>query len=144
MTTPPTTSHATDVEDVVRRYYAIVSDLSSTEDELRPLLAPDVRVTEHPNAITPRGATRDLEATIAGFQGGKALLREQAFEVREVLVAGERAAVRARWRGVVGVDAGPYRAGQELVAHVAALLTVRDGVVVDHETFDCYEPLDQR
>jgi hypothetical protein len=23
---------------------------------------------------------------------------------------------------------------------VAALLTVRDGLVIEHETFDCYEP----
>ena len=127
----------------MRRYFATVSSLSSTEDDLRALLAPGVRMTEHPNAITPRGAVRDLEAALAGFRSGKALLREQVFDVHEVLTAGDRAAVRATWRGVVGVDAGPYRAGQELVAHVAALLTVRDGVVVDHETFDCFEPLQQ-
>lgn len=53
----------------------------------------------------------------------------------------QRAAVRATWRGVVGVDAGPYRAGQQLIAHMAGLLAVRDGVVVEHETFDCCEPL---
>lgn len=137
--TPPSQAP---VEEVVRRYYAVVADLSSTEDDLRPLLGPDVRVTEHPNAVTPRGAVRDRAATLAGFGSGKALLREQSFDPHEVLVHGERAAVRATWRGVVGVDAGPYRAGQVLVAHVAALLTVRDGVVVDHETFDCYEPLE--
>ena len=129
------------VQDVVRRYYAIVSDLSSGEEDLRALLDPGVRVVEHPNAVTPRGATRDLEGTLAGFAAGKALLREQVFDVHEVLVDGERAAVRATWRAVVGVDAGPFRAGQELVAHVAALVTVREGVVVAHETFDCYEPL---
>ncbi|MDR7275730.1 nuclear transport factor 2 family protein [Catenuloplanes atrovinosus] len=128
------------VESVVRRYYAVVSDLSSTEDELRALLSPGVRVTEHPNALVPAGAVRDLEATVAGFRSGKALLREQVFEVHEVLSDGPRAAVRATWRGVVGADAGPFRAGQELVAHVAALLTVDDGRVLAHETFDCYEP----
>jgi ketosteroid isomerase-like protein len=129
-----------DTEEVVRRYYAVVSDLGSTEDELRALLSPDVRVVEHPNAVTPLGAVRDLQATLTGFRAGKSLLSEQDFEVREVLTAGERAAVRAAWRGTVGVDAGPYRAGLELVADVAALLTVRDGLVVDHETFDCYQP----
>lgn len=129
------------VEGTVRRYYEVVSDLSSDEESLRAMLAPDVRVTEHPNVITARGATRDLDATIAGFRAGKGLLLSQDFDVHEVLTSGERAAVRATWRGVVGVDAGPFHAGQELVAHVAALLTVRDGLVVEHETFDCYEPL---
>ncbi|MFB9445577.1 nuclear transport factor 2 family protein [Dactylosporangium vinaceum] len=129
-----------DVESVVRRYYAVVADLSSTEHDLRALLSPDARITEHPNAVTPAGAVRDRAGTVAGFRAGKALLREQSFDVHEVFSAGPRAAVRATWRGVVDVDAGPFRAGQELVAHVAALLTVRDGVVVDHETFDCYEP----
>lgn len=127
-------------EDVVRRYFAIVSDLRSGEDDLRPLLATDVRVTEHPNLVTPAGAVRGLEQTLAGFAAGKRLLREQSFDVHEVLVDGERAAVRATWRGVVGIDAGPFTAGQELKAHVAALLTVRDGQVAEHETFDCYEP----
>lgn len=125
----------------MRRYYATIEDLSSTEDDLRPLLAPGLRVREHPNAVTPLGAERDLAETLRGFDRGKALLREQVFDVHEVLTCGERAAVRATWRGVVGRDAGPFRTGQELVAHVAALVTVRDGQVVEHETYDCYEPL---
>jgi ketosteroid isomerase-like protein len=129
-----------DVEAVVRRYYATVADLGTTEDDLRPLLDPRLRVVEHPNAVTPRGAVRDLAGTLAGFRAGKALLREQAFELHEVLTAGERAAVRATWRATVGVDAGPFRAGQRLVARIAALLGVAGGRIVDHETFDCYEP----
>jgi ketosteroid isomerase-like protein len=133
-------SSDTDVESVVRRYYATVADLSSTEEDLRALLSPGVRVVEHPNAVTPAGAERDLTAVITGFRAGKALLQEQAFEVHEVVSSGPRAAVRATWRGVVAADAGPLRAGERLVAHVAALLTVRGGVVVEHETFDCYEP----
>jgi ketosteroid isomerase-like protein len=137
MTIPVSTN---DVGAVIRRYYATVGDLSSTEDDLRPLLSDQVRVTEHPNAVTPHGARRDLDATLTGLRAGKVLLREQAFEVHEVLTSGQRAAVRATWRAVVGMDAGPFRAGQRLVAHMAGVLTVRDGVVLEHETFDCYEP----
>jgi ketosteroid isomerase-like protein len=136
-----TATPGADVESVVRRYYATVADLGSTEDDLRRLLDPRLRVVEHPNPVTPRGAVRDLEETVAGFRAGKALLREQDFSVQEVLTSGERAAVRATWRGTVGTVAGPFRDGQELVAHIAALLTVRDGRIVDHETFDCYDPL---
>jgi ketosteroid isomerase-like protein len=129
-----------DVEEVVRRYYRIVSDPSSSEDDLRSVLAADVTVTEHPNALIPTGARRDLAQTLEGFRRGKALLREQVFDVHDVIAAGDRAAARVTWRGVVGTSAGPFREGQRLVAHVAAMLTVRDGTVVEHETFDCYEP----
>lgn len=138
MTTVQSTGPGT--ESVVRRYYAVVSDLASDEDDLVPLLAESITVVEHPNAITPGGAERGLAETLAGFRAGKALLREQHFHIHEVIVSGERAAVRATWNGTVGVDAGPYRAGLRLHAEVAALLTVRDGKVVRHETFDCYEP----
>ncbi|MGC0369054.1 nuclear transport factor 2 family protein [Microbacterium sp. SLBN-111] len=132
----------TDVESVVRRYYAVVSDLSSAEDDLRHVLASDVSVIEHPNALVRSGARRDLAQTLEGFHRGKALLRAQTFDVHDVLVQGDRAAVRATWTGVIAHDAGPFRAGQELVAHVAATLVVRDGLIVEHETFDCYEPFD--
>lgn len=129
-----------DVEEVVRRYYRIVSDLSSGEEDLRAVLAPDVVIVEHPNALVPAGAMRDLAQTLEGFSRGKALLREQEFTVHDVIVDGDRAAARATWRGVIGASVGPFHEGQELVAHVAAMLTVRDGAIVHHETFDCYEP----
>lgn len=140
MTSEPTIAQVSDVESTVRRYYDVVADLSSGAEDLQPLLAPDLRITEHPNPISPSGAVRDREATIQGFLAGKNLLREQRFDIHEVVVDGERAAARLTWRGVVGVDAGPLSAGQELVAEIASFLTVREGQIVDQQTFDCYHP----
>lgn len=134
------TSPTTDVEDVVRRYYDVVGDLTRSEEELAALLHPAAVVVEHPNPVTPAGARRGVAESLAGFRAGRTLLSEQAFDVHEVIVTGERAAVRARWEGTVGRDAGPFAAGDRLTAHVAAFLTVRDGQVLGHETFDCYEP----
>jgi len=130
-----------DAAALVRRYLEVVADLDSTADALLAVLHPDVRVTEHPNAISPRGAVRDREAVVAGFLAGKRLLAEQAIEVHEVLVSGERVAIRATWRGTIGLDAPALPVGSELVAHIAAMLTVEDALIRDHETFDCYEPL---
>lgn len=143
MATPAPQPPADDVEATVRRYYSVVADLNTTEGDLRPLLDPRRRVVEHPNAVTPHGASRDLEATVAGLRAGKSLLSQQTFEVHEVVSSGRRAAVRATWRGTIGIDAGPYRKGQQLHAHVAALLSVEAGRVLHHETFDCYEPFDR-
>jgi ketosteroid isomerase-like protein len=129
-----------DPADVVRRYFETVADLGSSPDALRDVLDRDVRITERPNAINPRGAARDRDGAIAGFLAGKQLLARQTMDILEVLVSGDRVAVRATWRGTVGHDAGGLSAGAELVAHIAAWLTVADGRVVEHETFDCYEP----
>jgi ketosteroid isomerase-like protein len=137
MQIPLDDSHST--EEIVRRYYAIVSDLSSSEDDLRSVLSPDVVVVEHPNALVRSGARRNLAETLDGFRRGKLVLSEQRFDVHEVLTDGDVAAARATWRGVIGIDAGPFRAGQALIAHVAAIIRVRRGLVIEHETFDCYE-----
>ena len=135
-----TASQVTDPASVVRRYYEVVGDLGSSAEELLALLHPDVRIVEHPNPISPRGAVRDRDATVEGFLAGKRLLSGQTFELHELLVTGDRVAVRATWRGTVGKGGGRLDAGTEMVAHIAALLTVTDGLIRDHETFDCYEP----
>ena len=66
--------------------------------------------------ITPCGAVRDRDAVVAAFLAGKRLL-------------------------AVGQGAPSLPAGTELVAHIAATLTVKDGTVREHQTFDCYDPL---
>lgn len=129
-----------ETEDVVRRYYAVVADLDSTEDGLRELLDPSATIIEHPNPVTPAGAVRSVEQAIHAFQAGKRLLSDQTFTVHEVVVDGERAAVRATWTGTVAQDAGPFTAGTVLTARIGGFLTVRDGRIAEHETFDCYEP----
>jgi ketosteroid isomerase-like protein len=129
-----------DVEDVVRRYFAVVADLASTEDDLRALLAPDAELVEWPNSISPSGHRRTADETVAGFQSGKALLAAQSIEVHDVLVMGERVATRSTWRGTVGIEAGSLKPGDELVAHMAGFITVRDGMIAEHQTYDCYEP----
>jgi ketosteroid isomerase-like protein len=129
------------VDHLVRRYFAVVADLASTEDDLRALLDPDVLIVEHPNAVNPHGSRRDLKATIAGFHAGKRLLRHQQFDIHEVLAVDDRAAIRATWKGTIGTITGPYRPGHQLVAHVAALVTFQDEQIVRHESFDCYDPI---
>jgi ketosteroid isomerase-like protein len=126
---------------VVRRYFAIVADLGSSADGLREVLDPSVRITERPNAINPRGVVRNRDAAVAGFLAGKDLLATQEIDLHELAVSGDRVAVRATWRGTIREGAGALAPGAQLVAHIAAWLTVADGRVVAHETFDCYEPL---
>ena len=126
---------------VVRRYFAIVADLDSPANALLEVLHPDVRITERPNPMSPRGAVRDREAAVAGFLAGKQLLTAQSIELGELLVSGDRVAARATWRGTIAHGSELLPAGSELVAHISGWLTVADGRIREHETYDCYEPL---
>jgi ketosteroid isomerase-like protein len=126
---------ADDPRPVVERYYATVSDLKASPEALRELLHPDLRIVEHPNAIHPQGTVRDRDEAVAAYEEGKAMLSEQSFVLDEMLVSGDRVAVRATWRGTLA-------AGARLEAKVAAFLTVSDGRIVEHETYDCYSPMD--
>ena len=47
---------------------------------------------------------------------------------------------RMTWRGTMAIDAGPLRAGTQLVAHVSQHTTIRDGRIFRTESYDCYEP----
>jgi ketosteroid isomerase-like protein len=118
-----------------------VADLRSSPEALDEVLHAAVRVIERPNAINPRGTVRDRDAVIAGFLARKRLPATQTVEVLELLVSGDRVAVRATWRGTIGEGTHAFAADTELVAHVAAWLTVADGRIQNHETFDCYKPL---
>jgi ketosteroid isomerase-like protein len=129
-----------DAVAVVRRYYEVVADLGSSEDDLREVLHPEVQIHEHPNAISPSGSVRDRDQAVAAFAAGKTFLSEQSFDVHEAFSSGDRVAVRATWRATLSHTAAGIPAGHELVAQVAALLTVKDGKIRRHETFDCYEP----
>jgi ketosteroid isomerase-like protein len=126
-----------DAAEIVRRYFAIVADLGSSQDEFEAVLHPDIRVIEHPNAMNAKGAVRDRDHMVEGFLAGKQLLTTQAIDVHELVSDGDRVAVRATWRGTTGD-------GTELVAHIAGWLTVADGRIREHETFDCYEPFTPR
>jgi ketosteroid isomerase-like protein len=133
-----------DPASIAKRYFEIVADLSSPPDALETLLHRDVRIIERPNAMSPHGAVRDREAAIAGFRAETRLLATQRIDLHEVLVSGHRVAVRATWRGTISEGTERLPAGTQLVAHITGMLTVVDGLIREHETFDCYEPLPGR
>jgi ketosteroid isomerase-like protein len=126
---------ADDPRALVERYYASVADLNGSPEALRQLLHPDLRIIEHPNAIHPQGTVRDRDEAVAAYEQGQSMLSEQSFELEEVLVSGDRVAVRALWRGTLA-------AGARLEARIAAFLTVADGRILIHETYDCYAPVE--
>lgn len=122
--------------DAVHALYAAL-ELGQPRPEL---FTEDARTLEHPNAIKPRGAQASLAEMMAAAQKGKELLSSQRYEVRSAIEHGDTAIVRLRWTGVIAKDAGPFRQGQVLTAHIAQFIETRGWKVASIETYDCYEP----
>lgn len=85
-----------------------------------------------PNPIAPAGAVRGLAQTTEGFLAGKRRLSAQSIEIEEILVHDDRAVVRSTWTGRIG--------DTDVIAHMAGFLRVRNDRIVEHVTYDCYEP----
>lgn len=129
------------VEKTVRRYYAALADLDPSRDELTDLLAKKATIIDHPSAINPNGTVRSRRELLEERASAAELLTDQHFELHEILVSGDSAAVRATWRVTLRDPAGRLPAGHELLADIAAFLVIEDGQVVRHESFDCFQPI---
>lgn len=109
-------------------------------EALRRHFHPSAYTVERPNAIKPAGARSTLDEMLAASTAGARLLREQRYDVHSAIASGDTAILRLTWTGVIGVDAGPFRAGQELVAHIAQFVETDGERITSTETYDCYEP----
>jgi ketosteroid isomerase-like protein len=123
---------------------AVLSYLRAVEshdlDEVARHLHPEVIVVEHPNKISPTGKRYDAAALRAAGERGKALLSSERYEVRAMIVEGDRAAVQIEWSGTLGVAAGPLPVGHVMRAHICSIIELRDGKVWRQEQYDCFVP----
>lgn len=109
-------------------------------EELRDHFTADAVTIERPNLIKPNGATTPLEGMLANSAAGVGMLREQRYEVNDIVETGDTAIVRLTWTGVIRQAIGPFAEGQILTAHVAQFVRVQDDRIASIETYDCYEP----
>ncbi len=108
----------------------------------KQLLDPGVVQMEHPNRLYAKGQVRDFAQLTEDLPKGRAILSEQQYEIRSILADGDRVAVEARWRGVLNIPIRAMAAGNEMIAHVAMIFTLRDGRIVSQANYDCYEAFD--
>jgi ketosteroid isomerase-like protein len=129
----------TDVLSLVHELHRAIES-GTHGDELGKLFTADAVTVERPNLISPGGRTAGLEQMLAASTAGTGLLAEQTYDVFSDLAVDDTAIVRLTWTGKVAADAGPFRAGQVLTAHIAQFVTATDGRISRIETYDCYEP----
>lgn len=101
-------------------------------------LHPDVQLTEHPNRILPAGLRSDLAGIRAAGERGRKLMASQRYDIRDIIVEGDRAAVQFVWSGTLAVAAGPLPAGHVMQAQICSIIELKDGKVWRQEQYDCY------
>lgn len=108
--------------------------------ELSELFTDDMVMVERPNLIKPTGARATRSHMLANSAAGASLLSRQKFDVHSAISHGDTVIVRLLWTGTIARDVAPFHAGQELTAHVAQFIQLKDGQIASIETYDCYEP----
>jgi ketosteroid isomerase-like protein len=122
--------------EVVTAYIRAVE--AQQTEAVEELLHPDVVNIEHPNKVTPNGRRYDLAEMRAAGERGRKLMASQRFEIRHMIVEGDRAAVQIAWSGTLAVAAGPLPAGHVMQAHICSIIELRDGKVWRQEQYDCF------
>jgi len=117
--------------DTVLAYIRAIE--TNAADAADPFVHPDVEVIEHPNKLNPTGARYDRAALRAAAERGSAVMASQTYDVRQVFVDGDRAAVQIRWTGTL-------RDGRSMRADIVSIIELRDGKVWRQEQYDCFAP----
>jgi ketosteroid isomerase-like protein len=99
---------------------------------------PDIEFTEHPNRVVPAGRRLDGAGLAAASARGKQLMASQRYDIRHMIVEGDRAAVQIAWSGTLAVAIGALPAGHVMRAHVCSIIELVDGKVRRQEQYDCY------
>ena len=92
---------------------------------------PDIEIVEHPNKLNPTGKTYDRAAIRAAGERGAALMASEQYEIRSLVVEGDRACVQMLWTGKL-------HNGMEMRAHICSAIELRDGLVYRQEQYDCF------
>ena len=124
------------IREIVTAYIGAIE--AHRLDEVASYLHPDVENREHPNKLLPAGKRYDLAAMREAGERGKALLASERYEIRQMIVEGDRAAVQIAWSGTLAVAAGPLPAGHVMRAEICSIIELRDGKVWRQEQYDCF------
>jgi ketosteroid isomerase-like protein len=120
-----------------RRLFAAIE--TGDEAVLRQIYAENAVQVEHPNQLKPKGERREIGKMMADLKRGKAILREEHYEVIEAVAAGESVACQVRWTGVLAVPVAALKAGDSMVCESGIFLRFSSGRVVEQHNYDCFE-----
>lgn len=120
-----------------RRLFSAIE--SGDEATLRGIYAENAVQVEHPNRLKPKGDRRRLDKMMSDLKRGKAMLREEHYEVLEATAAGEIVAVQVKWTGIVNVPVGALHPGDPMICESGIFLKFQGDRVIEQHNYDCFE-----
>ena len=132
-------NHALANVEIVRRYLASL-ERDAPDADPGEFFAPDVVQIEWPNRLAPDGARRDLAGLREGRVRGRSVIRNQRFEIENVVAVGDEVALEVRWSGELLLPFGLLKAGDRMRAHFAVFIELRDGKIIRQRNYDCFDP----
>src|SRR3954471_10366806 len=117
-------SHVTSVRQFIQAI-----EQGAEPAKIAAFLHPDVRQVEYPNRLFAQGAERDLAAMQQAGESGKRVVREQRYEIRNVLVSDDHVAVEIVWTATLNVTVGALEPGSQIRAYIGQFFDFRDGKI---------------
>ena len=120
-----------------RRLFAAIE--TGDEAAICQIYAENAVQVEHPNRLKPKGERREIGKMMADLKRGKAILREERYEVVEAVASGEVVACQVRWTGVLDVPVAALKPGDSMICESGIFLRFAGGRVVEQHNYDCFE-----
>jgi ketosteroid isomerase-like protein len=120
-----------------RRLFAAIEAGDATT--LRTIYAENAVQVEHPNRLKPKGDRRGIDKMMADLARGKAILREEHYEVLEAVAAGDAVGLQVKWTGILAVPVGALQPGDSMVCESGIFLKFAGDRVVEQHNYDCFE-----
>lgn len=125
------------------RYIQLVEEFAQPE-AFAEVLHPQIHHQEFPNALMPNGSQRDYATLVVGPQQGRKILRENHYAIENSFAAGDWVTLEITWTGILAIPFGALVPGDSLKAHIATILKIVDGKIIEQRQYDCYEPFQTR
>ena len=125
--------------EIARRYLEAIEQ-GAIGAALAAFFAPDVVQEEFPNRLVPQGARRDLAALLEGAERGQKVLSAQRYEIQNELANGNFVVFEVIWTGTLAIPLGSLAIGDDMRAHFAVFIELRDGKIVAQRNYDCFDP----
>ncbi len=127
------------IEELTRGYFAALEQ-GATGEKLAAYYHADVVQEEFPNQLAPTGAQRNLNEILAAAERGQQAISGHRYQILNMIVDGNRAAVEFAWSGTLVVSVGKLSPGTIVRGRFASFLEFQDGRIIAQRSYDCFDP----
>jgi ketosteroid isomerase-like protein len=121
------------------RAYLDALESRAPQETFESLLHPEAIVEVLPNRLDPRGSRRTRDEAMNDVVRGRALLREERYEVTSAVEHGDRAVLEVTWSGLLAVPLGSLASGSTMRARCSMHFELRDGRIAEQRNYDCFD-----